>query len=65
MRSLADGAIEAGMSPDRVRVHDDKGTLASDLMKGLERDAVLLVKGSRGMRMEEVVESLVSEAPVS
>jgi UDP-N-acetylmuramoyl-tripeptide--D-alanyl-D-alanine ligase len=63
--ALAEGAIEAGMPPDRVHVHDDRGTLARDLMSGLPRDAVLLVKGSRGMRMEEVVELLVSEAPVS
>jgi len=65
VRALAEGAIEAGMPPDRVRIHDDKGTLVRDLMSDLERDAVLLVKGSRGMRMEEVVESLVSETPVS
>ncbi len=65
VKALAGGAIAAGMSPDHVRIHGDKRTLARDLMSGLERDAVLLVKGSRGMRMEEVVESLVSEAPVS
>ncbi len=65
VKALAEGAIAAGMSPDHVRIHDDKRTLARDLANGLERDAILLVKGSRGMRMEEVVESLVSEAPVS
>lgn len=65
VKALADGAIGAGMPPERVRVHNDRETLARDLIKGLERDAVLLVKGSRGMRMEEVVESLVSETPVS
>jgi len=65
VKALAEGAIAAGMPPDRVCVHDDKRTLARDLTQGLERDAILLVKGSRGMRMEEVVESLVSEAPVS
>jgi len=65
VKALGDGAIAAGMSPEHVRIHDDKGILARDLMSGLERDAILLVKGSRGMRMEEVVESLVSEAPVS
>ncbi len=65
IRALAKGAIDAGMSPERVRIHEDKGTLARDLLGSLECDAVLLVKGSRGMRMEEVVESLVLETPVS
>ncbi|MCD4690283.1 UDP-N-acetylmuramoyl-tripeptide--D-alanyl-D-alanine ligase [bacterium] len=63
--TLADAAVAAGMRPEQVHVHDDKGTLARDLLMSLERDAVLLVKGSRGMRMEEVVELLESETPVS
>jgi len=62
---LRDGAIAGGMPPDDVTIFDDKDALARELEGLAERDVVLLVKGSRGMRMEEVVELLVREAPAS
>ncbi len=65
VEALRDGATDSGMSPDRVRIYRDKGALARDLDRDLAPDGVLLVKGSRGMRMEEVVELLVGETPVS
>ena len=65
VRALADGAVEAGMPADRVRVFGDKTALVESLVEELDESAVLLVKGSRGMRMEEVVELLTAEAPAS
>jgi UDP-N-acetylmuramoyl-tripeptide--D-alanyl-D-alanine ligase len=65
VEALRDGATDRGMSPDRVRTYRDKGALVRDLDRDLAPDGVLLVKGSRGMRMEEVVELLVKETPVS
>jgi len=59
---VRDGAVEAGMDPDRVVV-DDKAALPGGVAEALSGSAVILVKGSRGMRMEEVVESLVALAP--
>ncbi len=65
IEALRDGAIDSGMPPDRVRAYRDKDALARDLDRDLAPDGVVLLKGSRGMRMEEVVELLVKETPVS
>jgi UDP-N-acetylmuramoyl-tripeptide--D-alanyl-D-alanine ligase len=58
VEALRDGALDAGMDPERASVFEDKAALARALGERLGDDAVLLVKGSRGMRMEEVVELL-------
>lgn len=63
--ALREGAIAAGMPSDTVELFDSKAALARAIQAGLDGDTVLLVKGSRGMRMEEVVERLVGEAPAS
>ena len=58
--ALREGAIEEGMDPGSVRVFEDRGALARALKAELAGPAVVLVKGSRDMRMEEVVELLIS-----
>jgi len=63
--ALREGAIAAGMPSDAARVFHDKVDLVRAIQAGLDEETVLLVKGSRGMRMEEVVERLVGEAPAS
>jgi len=55
------GALKSGMDPTQAVVatdHDDACKCACDFVR--EHDAVL-VKGSRSMRMERVVEAIVSE----
>jgi UDP-N-acetylmuramoyl-tripeptide--D-alanyl-D-alanine ligase len=53
-REVAFGAKEAGMAPDKIYTPEREA--APELLKGLLRDGdVLLVKGSRGMRMEELI----------
>ena len=63
--ALREGALDAGMPASRVRIFESKTALVDTLRKELDESAVLLVKGSRGMRMEEVVELLAAEAPAS
>ncbi len=65
VEALRDGALDAGMPPERVEVFENKDDLVQTAGPRLGDDAVLLVKGSRGMRMEEVVELLTMEAPAS
>jgi UDP-N-acetylmuramoyl-tripeptide--D-alanyl-D-alanine ligase len=64
VQEIRSGALEGGTEPARVLVFGDRAALVRAL-RGLPDDAVILVKGSRGMRMEEVVELLVTEAPAS
>lgn len=63
--ALAEGAVAAGMLESRVGVFEDKTAIVEAIERELDETAVLLVKGSRGMRMEEVVELLTTEAPAS
>lgn len=54
----AAGALEAGMDPSRVHVGKDHEGLAGSLRQLLRGNDWVLVKGSRSMRMERVVEAL-------
>jgi UDP-N-acetylmuramoyl-tripeptide--D-alanyl-D-alanine ligase len=56
-RHIADAASPA-FPPGAVRHFEDKKELAAELLARLGPDDLVLVKGSRGMRLEEVVAAL-------
>ncbi len=56
---IARGARDAGMNGGAVRHFDSKDELAEFLARTLKEGDVVLVKGSRSMKMEEVVERLL------
>ena len=56
--TVAAAATEKGMLAGGVLAFDDKGLLAEALMSLLKPGDVVLVKGSRGVALEEVVELL-------
>jgi UDP-N-acetylmuramoyl-tripeptide--D-alanyl-D-alanine ligase len=61
--AVGHGAIEAGMSPDRLKhagSHEDAARLLGEI---LETGDTLLVKGSRGMQMERIVANLIGGKP--
>jgi UDP-N-acetylmuramoyl-tripeptide--D-alanyl-D-alanine ligase len=55
--ALRDGAVEAGMPPERILV-GDIGEISTALTQWLTPGDWVLVKGSRGMRMERVIAAL-------
>ncbi len=57
-QEVAEGAREAGMAPDRIVPVDTREAGARLLKEFLEPGDWLLVKGSRSMRMEAVIELL-------
>jgi len=57
-RELAAGAAAAGLPGDRLFHTEDVAALAARARAGLGAGDVLLVKGSRGMRLERLVEAL-------
>lgn len=60
-RAYVEGANEGGMIPGRARHFDSKADLIAALAGEIVRGDAVLVKGSRGSRMEEVVSGLLRE----
>lgn len=57
-RHFGEGAAAGGLDVDRIRHWEEAGRAAADLTEMLEPGDTVLVKGSRGMHMEVVVEGL-------
>ncbi|MGB9791742.1 MAG: UDP-N-acetylmuramoyl-tripeptide--D-alanyl-D-alanine ligase [Thermacetogeniaceae bacterium] len=60
-REIAYGALGDGMPPDRVHVFDDKSQAIEFLKAFLQEGDLVLIKGSRGMKMEEIVWALTEK----
>jgi UDP-N-acetylmuramoyl-tripeptide--D-alanyl-D-alanine ligase len=58
-RAIADSAVASGFSEDRVARCDSNDEALEHLLRGHRPGEVLLVKGSRGMAMEGLVQALV------
>ncbi|MBI5420226.1 MAG: UDP-N-acetylmuramoyl-tripeptide--D-alanyl-D-alanine ligase [Deltaproteobacteria bacterium] len=58
---IARGALEGGMDPETVAHTGDKDSLKTMLMGALRDGDVILVKGSRGMRLDEVAAEIERE----
>lgn len=52
------GALEGGMRPEQIIIGRDHTDLALQLRQRVKRGDWLLLKGSRGMKMERVLETL-------
>lgn len=63
-RTVVETAVEAGLLPENSGCFTDMDELLERLKSELNPGDVVLVKGSRSMRMERVVEWLVNEAEV-
>ena len=55
------GAITGGMSDTRVSAYEDRDRLVAALKQQTRPGDVLLFKGSRGMRMEQILEAFLHE----
>ena len=54
------GASAAGMNPERIKKFETKDQIVEFLSSGLCEKDVVLVKGSRSMKMEDVVNRLIA-----
>jgi UDP-N-acetylmuramoyl-tripeptide--D-alanyl-D-alanine ligase len=57
-KSIAEGAREAGFSPDCIEVTDDPVEAVRLVQARVRPEDVVLVKGSRGMKMERISDQL-------
>ena len=53
-----DEAAAAGLDEKDIFLTDDYATLERTVLKAVKPGDVLLVKGSRGMRLERIVEAM-------
>lgn len=60
-KNIAEGALEAGARYDKVRTFSDNAEALKFLKSFVTNDDVILIKGSRGMQMEEIVLDLTKE----
>ena len=58
-QEVADGAVEAGLAPDRIFPVESRAEGARILRELLAPGDWLLVKGSRSMHMEGLIDRLV------
>jgi UDP-N-acetylmuramyl pentapeptide synthase len=59
---VAAGAVEKGMSPKSLLILETNREIVDRLCPQIGANDWILVKGSRGMKMEEVVEGLLGAA---
>ncbi|GKS12518.1 UDP-N-acetylmuramoyl-tripeptide--D-alanyl-D-alanine ligase [Paenibacillus chitinolyticus] len=59
-RQIAEAAGES-FGPERVRWFEDKAELTASLHAALKSGDLVLIKGSRGMKLEEVAEALLAK----
>jgi UDP-N-acetylmuramoyl-tripeptide--D-alanyl-D-alanine ligase len=62
---IVNGAIEAGMPASQAHFFDDSTTAAAFLADFVRPGDLLLVKGSRGVKMERIVEALHAKYPLA
>jgi UDP-N-acetylmuramoyl-tripeptide--D-alanyl-D-alanine ligase len=60
-KSIAEGAKETGLSPDCIEVTDDPAEAIRLVQARVRAEDVVLVKGSRGMKMERISDPLTEE----
>ena len=56
---ITTGAEKAGMDKDNIFYFRGKGDLIDSIKKRIVKGDVILVKGSRSMKMEEVVDAII------
>ncbi len=61
VKFTAERAIKKGFDKKKLFVYDDIAQLGKDLEDLMEKEDVVLVKGSRGMHLEKVVEEIMAE----
>jgi len=61
-RIIGESALDAGMDQAAVYMTEDKERIVASIREILDPNDIVLVKGSRGMAMEEIVAGLMEES---
>ena len=63
-KRISKGAIEGGLSPEKALYFETTLEAMNFLSEEVRQNDILLIKGSRGMKMEKIVEMLLRLEPV-
>ncbi|MBI3888634.1 hypothetical protein HY311_02475 [Candidatus Nomurabacteria bacterium] len=58
-QAIKEGAVEAGMPPEKIFEAADSGEVGGFMKTFAQKDDLVLIKGSQGMRMERVVSAIL------
>ncbi|MGC9048794.1 MAG: UDP-N-acetylmuramoyl-tripeptide--D-alanyl-D-alanine ligase [Patescibacteria group bacterium] len=61
VKYIAEGAKDSGMNEEKIKIFDNQQNLSQFLKNNLSSGDVILVKGSQGMRMENIVKEIMAE----
>ncbi|MEI7590018.1 MAG: UDP-N-acetylmuramoyl-tripeptide--D-alanyl-D-alanine ligase, partial [Deltaproteobacteria bacterium] len=59
-QDVSDGAMNAGIRKEKIKIFNSADRVAKEIAKDLNANDCVLVKGSRSMKMEEVVDKLMN-----
>jgi len=58
---ISRGVANSGMAPENIYVCKTNSEAAEILLKNIKTDDAVLIKGSRGIKMEEIVNFVLAE----
>jgi UDP-N-acetylmuramoyl-tripeptide--D-alanyl-D-alanine ligase len=64
-RIITDAALDSGMTSDQVIAFEDKASAIEQLPAMIRSGDIILIKGSRGVKMEDVVDALRDRSRMS
>lgn len=60
-KNIAEAAKEAGMDEGKIKIFEEQKKLSQFLKENINSGDIILIKGSQGMRMENVVKEIMAE----
>jgi len=61
VKAVVEAAQEAGLDKDKIKIYQDSISAGENISQEIKKEDIVLIKGSRGIHMEEVVKRVVAK----